>query len=70
MATGTEFERLLTADEAASHLRVHTKTLQKMARSGQVPCMRMGKYWLFRLSKLDEWVRANENQASQPFCVK
>jgi excisionase family DNA binding protein len=70
MATGTEFERLLTAEEAAPHLRVHTKTLQKMARGGQVPCIRMGKYWFFRLSALDEWVRTRENRASQPFCVK
>ena len=65
-----EFEHLLSAEEAAAHLRIHTKTLQKFAREGQVPCVRMGKYWRFRLSALDVWVRAQENRCSQPFCVK
>ena len=65
-----DFEPLLTAEEAAAHLRIHTKTLQKLARQGQVPCMRPGKYWLFRLSSLDVWLRAQENHCSQPFCVK
>lgn len=64
------FEPLLTAEEAAAHLRIHTKTLQKMARAGEVPSIRMGKYWRFHLSMLDAWVRAHENCCSQPFCVK
>jgi excisionase family DNA binding protein len=59
-----DFEPILTAKEAAEHLRIHTKTLQKLARLGQVPCMRPGKYWLFRLSSLDVWLRAQENHCS------
>lgn len=64
------FEPLLTAEEAAAHLRIHPKTLQKMARNFEVPCLRIGKYWRFRLSALDEWLRGTENQCSQPFRVK
>jgi excisionase family DNA binding protein len=64
------FEPLLTAEEAASYLRMHTKTLQRFARSGIVPCARMGKYWRFRLSALDLWVRGHQNQPSQPLRVK
>lgn len=56
------FEPLLTADEAAECLRVHVKTLQKLAREQRVPCVRMGKYWRFRLSALDQWVTAKQNQ--------
>ena len=70
VVAGADFEPLLTAEEAASHLRVHPKTLQKMARADQVPCIRMGKYWRFRLSELDVWVGALQNHCSQPFCVK
>ena len=51
------FERLLGVPEAASLLRIHPKTLQAMARAGTVPCIRMGKYWRFRATSLDEWVR-------------
>ena len=63
----TLFEPLLTAEEAADHLRIHPKTLQKLAREQRVPCVRMGKYWRFRLSSLDLWVTAHHNQISQPF---
>lgn len=63
------FEPLLTAEEAAKHLRIHVKTLQRLARQNQVPCVRMGKYWRFRLSALDHWVMAQQNQDSQPIRV-
>jgi excisionase family DNA binding protein len=63
------FEPLMNADEAAQHLRIHTKTLQRLAREGRVPSVRMGKYWRFRLSTLDRWVAALENGNSQPFRV-
>jgi excisionase family DNA binding protein len=65
-AVDHRFEPLLTADEAAKHLRIHVKTLQKLAREGKVPCVRMGKYWRFRLSVLDRWVTTIQNQISQP----
>jgi excisionase family DNA binding protein len=64
------FEPLLTVQEAAAYLRIHPKTLQRMARNGDVPSIRMGKYWRFHLSALDVWVRSLENRSSQPFCVK
>jgi excisionase family DNA binding protein len=63
------FEPLLTAEEAAEHLRIHVKTIQKLAREGSIPCVRMGKYWRFRLSALDQWVTAQQNRISQPFRV-
>lgn len=56
------FEPLLTAEEAANHLRIHVKTLQRLAREQRVPCVRMGKYWRFRLSALDHWVATQHNQ--------
>jgi excisionase family DNA binding protein len=56
-AEDKDFERLLGVPEAAKLLCVHPKTLQAMARAGSVPCVRMGKYWRFRASSLDVWVR-------------
>ena len=64
------FEPLLSVDEAANRLRIHSKTLQRFAREGRVPCVRMGKYWRFRLSALDRWVTAQQNETSQPFRVE
>jgi len=56
--TNTEFlfEPLLTSREAAPFLRVHYKTLEAMARAGAIPAMKRGKSWVFRLSRLSEWI--------------
>lgn len=51
------FEPLLGVPEAAKLLCVHPKTVQAMARAGTIPCTRIGKYWRFRASVLDVWVR-------------
>src|SRR6202046_3958846 len=51
------FEPLASAEEAAVYLRIHVKTLRRLAREGRVPCAKIGKYYRFRLSELDHWVR-------------
>jgi excisionase family DNA binding protein len=56
-----EFEPLITSEKAAQLLGIHPKTLQKMARSRKIPAVRVGKYWRFRKSDLDSWVRASVN---------
>jgi excisionase family DNA binding protein len=57
----TEFEPLMTSEETAQLLGIHPKTLQQMAREGKVPAVRIGKFWRFRKSDLDTWVRASVN---------
>jgi excisionase family DNA binding protein len=52
-----EFEPLLDSDEAAALLKIHPKTLQKLARQGEVEAIHIGKLWRFRASALDEWVK-------------
>ena len=56
-----EFEPLISADEAASLLGIHAKTLQLMARKGRIPGKRIGKFWRFRKSELDAWLRDDIN---------
>ncbi len=50
------FEPLLDSDEAAAYLRIHKKTLQRMARSKEIPGYQIGDLWRFRLSSLNEWL--------------
>jgi excisionase family DNA binding protein len=47
-------EPLLDSDQAAAILRVHPKTLQKLARSGAIRAFQIGKVWRFRASVLNE----------------
>ena len=52
----TEFEPLLDSTEAAALLRVHPKTLKKMARRGEIQACRVRRFWRFRASDLNEWL--------------
>jgi excisionase family DNA binding protein len=55
-----EFEPLLDSIEAAALLRIHPKTLQKMARKGEIQGSHVGKCWRFRASDLNEWLWRQE----------
>jgi excisionase family DNA binding protein len=55
-AHGPEFEQLLDSDEAAALLKIHPKTLQKMARNHEITGVHIGKLWRFRASALNVWL--------------
>ncbi len=57
LTTKYAFEPLLRLVEAAEVLGVHQDTLKKRAPVGEIPGMKIGKYWRFRLSDLDAWVK-------------
>lgn len=47
------FEPFLNSEQAAALVKVHPKTLQRLARKGRVVGYRVGKLWRFRASDLD-----------------
>jgi excisionase family DNA binding protein len=52
----TDFERLLDSSEAAALLKIHPKTLQRLARNGEIVGIQIGKLWRFRASVLNSWL--------------
>jgi excisionase family DNA binding protein len=50
-------EPLLDSDQAAAILKIHPKTLQRMARRRDIRALQIGKVWRFRASVLDEWIQ-------------
>jgi excisionase family DNA binding protein len=50
------FEPILDSAEAAALLHIHPKTLQRLARNGEIPGFRIGKLWGFRASVLNRWL--------------
>jgi excisionase family DNA binding protein len=50
----------LDSDEAAQLLRIHPKTLQRMARNRQIQGIQVGKLWRFRASDLEIWLRTKK----------
>jgi excisionase family DNA binding protein len=59
-------ERPLTCEEAAAFVRVHPRTVKRMARVGKVPGhFRFGR-WYFYASELDCWMRMELHSARHP----
>ena len=50
-------EPLLDSNQAAAILKIHPKSLQRMARRGEIRALQIGKVWRFRASVLDEWIQ-------------
>jgi excisionase family DNA binding protein len=59
------FESLLTDKQAATLLGIHHKTLQRLARNEQIPAHHIGRFWRYRASELDAWVRTAVSSGSQ-----
>jgi excisionase family DNA binding protein len=55
-----EFEPLLNSEQAAELLQIHHKTLQKLARRGEIRGTHIGKLWRFRVSDLNAWFEHNQ----------
>jgi len=62
------FEPLLSDAQAADLLGLHAKTVQRLARTGELPAVRIGRYWRFRVSALNAWI--NLQSTGQPACVE
>lgn len=57
VGTDERFEPLLDSEEAAALLRIHPKTLQRLARAGEITGIQIGRLWRFRVSALNRWLQ-------------
>jgi excisionase family DNA binding protein len=60
------FEPLLTPIQAGEYLRIHAKTVIRLAREGELPGLRLGRHHRFRLSDLADWVESKVSSSRQP----
>jgi len=51
-------EPLLTSNEASQVLRIHPKVLERMAKRGEIPALKVGKFWRYRAGALDAWINS------------
>jgi excisionase family DNA binding protein len=58
-------EPLLTSQEASRVLKIHPKVLERMAKRGEVPALKVGKFWRYRVSTLDAWINSRLQSGSQ-----
>lgn len=52
--------RIMTIEELAKYLRLHTSTVYRMVRMGQIPASKIGNQWRFRKDVIDSWITEQE----------
>lgn len=65
-ASPSGIERLLTSKEASEVLKIHPKVLERMAKRGEVPALKVGKFWRYRASALNAWINSRLQSGRQP----
>jgi excisionase family DNA binding protein len=53
-------EPWVNLEDIAKHLRVSHDTIRAWIRKGTIPYYRAGKQYKFKISEVDEWVRAGK----------
>ena len=54
MADG--IEPLLGSNQVGEILGLHPKVVERMAKRGEIPGFKVGKFWRYRASALDAWI--------------
>lgn len=57
LSAGFNLEPFLDTEEAAAIMKIHPKTLQKLARKGLVRGIHVGRLWRFRVSEIEKWAQ-------------
>jgi excisionase family DNA binding protein len=63
-------EALLTTNEASQVLKIHPKVLERMAKRGEVPALKVGKFWRYRAATLHAWINSKLQSHCQPCRMK
>ena len=48
--------QVMTSVEAADYLKMHVKTVCRLAKEGKIPAKKVGSEWRFLRSVLDRWL--------------
>ena len=48
--------QVMTSVEAAEYLKMHVKTVCRLAKEGKIPAKKVGSEWRFLKSVLDRWL--------------
>lgn len=62
---------LMTVTEVAEYLRLKERKIYYLLAQKQIPCVRVGKKWLFAQNDIDAWINRNNSRAdlAEPVAV-
>jgi excisionase family DNA binding protein len=52
----TKIEPVMTVKELADYLRVHSTTIYRLLRRGELPAFKIGSDWRFNRARIDAWM--------------
>ena len=55
---------ILTPEEAAGYLRVHTQTVYRRLRAGTLPGAKVGDQWRLRKADLDDYLKGRTRETA------
>ena len=61
VGTEEQVSPVLTSVEAAEYLKMHVKTVCRLAKEGKIPAKKVGSEWRFLKSVLDRWLAMEVN---------
>jgi excisionase family DNA binding protein len=56
---------LLTCEEAATHLRLHVRTVGRLLKQGKLPGVKVGRQWRLRRADLDAYLSGGTSLRSE-----
>lgn len=62
MAMQDEASQLLTPKEVADWLKVTPDWVKEMARDGEMPAMKLGRYWRFSRPTVAAWLEERQQK--------
>jgi excisionase family DNA binding protein len=59
---------VLTLDEVAAFLKVHSSTIYRLLKHHRIPAFKMGSDWRFNQDSIERWIEEREaiNEPDQP----
>ncbi|GFP23353.1 MAG: hypothetical protein DDT22_00873 [candidate division WS2 bacterium] len=55
-------KEIMTVKQVAAYLQMHEHTIYKLARSGQIPSIKIAGQWRFKKDVIDKWI---ENESTE-----
>ena len=59
-------DRILNSKQVGEILGLCAKVIERMARRGDVPAFKAGKFWRYRESDLERWINSQLQSSYQP----
>ena len=58
-------EQIVTIKEVADYLKVHERTVYRLAAKGEIPAFKVANTWRFRREDIEHWIEQQTSSLQQ-----